>query len=99
MKVVGDVELTVRKNFDALIKLRGLKRGEVERAIGVSAGYFCRTKFGVNLTVAYALTRYLNISLDDICSKDFYKKILVQQLEKEKTEIEKKIAEIEQEKE
>lgn len=80
-----------------MIKLRGLKRGEVERAIGVSVGYFSKTKTGVNLTVAYNLACYLNISLDDICSKGFYKKLLVQQLEKEKTEIEKKIAELEKE--
>lgn len=91
------IEFYVRENFNTLISLRGLKRGEVERAIGVSAGYFSRSKYGVNLTVAYNLSRYLEVSLDDICSKDFYKKLLIKQLEKEKKEIEKKISDLEQE--
>ena len=89
-------ETLIRNNFDTLIKTKGLKRGEVERAIGVCAGYFSRSKHGVNLTVAYKLSRYLGVSLDDICSKDFYKTTLRQQLEKEKAEIEKRILELEE---
>ena len=92
-----DIELIVRKNFDTLIKIRGLKRGEVEKAVGVSQGYFSKSKSGVNLAVAYKLARYLEVSLDDICSKDYCKTLLIQQLEKEKKEIEKKIADLESE--
>ena len=88
-------ETMIRRNFDYLIKTKGLKRGDVERSIGVCAGYFSRSKHGVNLSIAYKLAKLLEVSLDDLCSKDFYKNLLKEQLEKEKAEIEKRIMELE----
>lgn len=88
-------DVMIRRNFDYLIKSKGLKRGDVERGIGVCAGYFSRTKHGLNLAVAYKLSKYLGVSLDDLCSKDFYKQLLKKQLQKEKEEIEKRLSELE----
>ena len=90
-----DIEVLVRKNFECLIKLSGLKKGDVEKKIGVCPGYFSRTKHCMNLNVAFKLAQVMNVSLDDMCSKNFYKKLLLEELEMKKAEIEKQIKEVE----
>ena len=84
----------ILKNFDYLCKANNLKKGEVEKSVGVSAGYFSKNPQGLNINVVYNLSQVLKISIDDLCSKDFYEKMLLTELEKEKTEIEKRISEL-----
>lgn len=57
-------------NIKALTKMKGLKLGEVEKAVGISVGYFSRHK-AVTSTVLVKLSDILEVSIDDIIKGNF----------------------------
>ena len=78
-------EELIRKNFDYLVKSKYLQKGSAEKAIGVCAGYFARSKKnqGISLNTAHNISQVFGISLDDLCSVDFHKKMRAEQIDKE----------------
>lgn len=81
-------ELTSRlhDNVDALIKLHNKQIGEVEKAIGVSVGYFGRTwnnrSFDLPITKVVAIAEYFGIELNDLIYGNYKKAYLIMQREK-----------------
>lgn len=87
-------EMIVRNNTELLIKLKGLKKGEFETTVGVAQGYFAKSKSAMNLSVACKISSFFGISLDDLVSSDFQKKLLRKELEQKKSEIEAQLKEL-----
>ena len=88
-------------HFDLLVRQSGKKKGELEVACGVTAGYFSKLKkstVNLNLNTAYRLSQLLDISLDDLCSKQFYLNLLTKDFEEriktEQKELEERKAQI-----
>lgn len=69
-------------NVKALTKMKGMKLGEVEKAVGISVGYFSRHK-SVTSTVLVKLSDILEVSIDDIIKGNFVDEQQRQEMRKE----------------
>ena len=65
-------------NIQALIKIRGIQVGKLEKQLGVSAGYFARVRRGMSISseVLYKLSKAVDVSMDDLCSKGYKNRLI-----------------------
>lgn len=65
-------------NIQALIKIRGIQIGKLEKQLGVSAGYFSRVRRGMSISseVLYKLSKAVDVSMDDLCSKGYNNRLI-----------------------
>ena len=94
-KQMEQVLRIIYQNISLQIKEQKLSVSEVEKQCGVSIGYISRIKNGhIGFEFFYKISKLLNVSLDDLCSEEFYKEIKaneiirkIEELEKERKEI------------
>ena len=80
----------VYNNIDYLILIDNVERGEVEKAIGVSAGYLTRSKEkGVDLPISkiVALAMFFRIHVDFLIGHNYEIDYLDRQIEKAKSRL------------
>lgn len=65
------------KNISIILTIRGLNVSEMEKEIGVSNAYFSRLKRKGNpsFDMMVKMSKYLNISLDELIKTDFMDEI------------------------
>lgn len=65
-------------NIQALIKIRGIQVGKLEKQLGVSAGYFSRVRRGMSISseVLYKLSKAVDVSMDDLCSEGYKNRLV-----------------------
>ena len=57
----------IYENIDLVIKDKGVNKGDVEEAIGVSQGYFSR-RCSMSAVTLYKLSKVLGVNMDYLCS-------------------------------
>ena len=70
-------------NIQALIEIRGIQVGKLEKQLGVSAGYFSRVRRGMSISseVLYNLSKVMDVSMDDLCSKGYKNRLIRDKVE------------------
>ena len=82
-------------NIQALIEIRGIQVGKLEKQIGVSTGYFSRVRRGMNMNidVLYKLSKAVNVSMDDLCSKGYKNRLIREKAEQLNRMLDDRVAE------
>ena len=65
-------------NVKALCKANGMKMSDIENEICVTKGYLSRTK-GVSLSALIKIANIFDVSVDDILTGDFGKKVEIKE--------------------
>ena len=63
------------QNIKIIIDTRGIKKGELERAVGLSQGYLSRLNDGIYFETMVSICKYLGVSIDDIIKDDLLREI------------------------
>ena len=96
----------ISDNIDILLKNTCMKKGELENKLGVAQGYFSKMEsskkakqYAFSLNTAYNLSKILGISLDNLCSEEFYINLTSQDIDIQIKQLEEKKKSLEQRKE
>lgn len=80
------------ENIEYLIKIKGYDKGRVETAIGVSVGYFSRSKshnVDMPITTVVRIAEHFDIPIEFLLSVNYKKIYLESQIAKLQAELEK----------
>lgn len=83
--MIEDLYETLFDNIRLIVRLEGLAIGELEKKIGVSAGYISRMhRKGSTLGIEklYKLSKITGYSMDDLCSKQLKIRLLQAEINK-----------------
>lgn len=72
------------ENVKWLCKMNGIQVGQLEKEIGVSAGYISRTagkNKDIGLFKAYKIASIFGVTLDDLSKKNLFKQQRIKELE------------------
>lgn len=81
MEIDRELLNTFYSNVQCLIEREGCYIGEVEKAIGVSVGYFSRSRkhdTKIPLISAYKVSQYFGVSLEDLLTQN-YREVLIEE--------------------
>lgn len=81
-----DVLNRLYDNIELIIKQRRWYTSDVERGIGVSVGYLSR-RCNMSAITLHRLSKYMNISMDDLCSCNFKEKVIEAKIEALQSEL------------
>lgn len=79
----------LRRNVLHYAKLKGIKIGEIERAISRRAGYIARWERTTTISVedVYNIALILDVTIDSLINEDIDEKIRLEEIEKLKEQI------------
>lgn len=66
---------TIRTNVNELCKLNAVSQHEVCKAVGVSDGYFKRTREDFPVTILAKLASYFNVNVSQLLDEDYTNEI------------------------
>ncbi len=83
--MIENLYKTLFDNIQLIVRFEGLAVGELEKKIGVSAGYISRmrrTGSTLGLEKLYRLSKITGYSMDDLCSKEFKMRLMQAEINK-----------------
>lgn len=66
----NEANTNFRHNVKFLCKQKGILLTELEQKVGCSLGYFSRPNSNVTISIAYAVSKEIGVSLDKMCGED-----------------------------
>lgn len=81
------------KNLRAILENRNMKISHIEKAVSHKVGYFADSKAkgrNISLETALKISKLLDVSIEDLCNENFYKKIELDTIDREIKELEER---------
>ncbi len=81
------------RNLRAILKNRNMKISHIEDEIHHMRGYFADSKAKgrcISLETALKISKLLDVSVEDLCNADFYKKVELETINRDIKELEEK---------
>lgn len=88
------------ENIRYLCKITNTKIGELEKRIGISAGYFSRLSHrnsDITINILYQVSEIFSISMNDLVEKRLGREQRIKELKEELAKLEEELAKLEEE--